>query len=155
MESGPLAGDFKCSPASSMWALETLMTKGCMGLGRRPSGEHGGGSDLIDGEIRQPPPPPASFIYARSGGHMNSLKMLGSEGEGSTARRASWRRRLLAARWRKKIVALQRRGTGAAAALVPKAYKCKALNMYYLIHQFSSLHLAILSYCNSHLIQKI
>jgi hypothetical protein len=55
MESGLLAEDTGCSPTSSWRVLETPVNGVRLGSGRRPSGEHGGGGYLIEGEIGPPP----------------------------------------------------------------------------------------------------
>ena len=82
----------KCSPISSWWALETLVTEAWLGAGRRRSGERGGGGGPIGGEIGPLPSPPLSFDTTRFDGRKNSDKILGRGGEGLPAKEVAWRR---------------------------------------------------------------
>ncbi len=72
MEPGLLAGDTKCPPTSSRWALETPLSLARRGSGRRSSGGHGGGGGAIGGEIVQQPPSHVFFNTARPDGHQIS-----------------------------------------------------------------------------------
>ncbi len=87
MEPGLLAGDARCPPTSSWWALETPLTMARRGLGRRPSGGHGGGGYAIGGEILHQPPSHVFFYTARPEGHQISGMWTELEERGSTAKR--------------------------------------------------------------------
>jgi hypothetical protein len=86
MEPGTLAGDARCSPTSSWWALETLVTWAWLDPGKRPIEEHSGGGGTIGGEIGPPPPPQVSFDTVRYDGHKNSKRMLENGGGWSTVK---------------------------------------------------------------------
>ncbi len=72
VEPGLLAGDARCPPTSSWWALETPLNLARRGSGRGPSGEHGGGGCAIGGEIVQQPPSQVFLNTARPEGHQIS-----------------------------------------------------------------------------------
>ena len=67
-----LAGDARCSPTSSRWALSSPMTRTRLGCGRRLSGERCGGCGAIGGKIVPPPPTHVSLDTARSDKHKTS-----------------------------------------------------------------------------------
>ena len=87
MEPGLLAGDARCPPTSSWWALETPVILARRGSYRRTSGGHGGGGCTIGGEIVQQPPSRVFFNTARPEGHVISGMWTELEEGGSTAKR--------------------------------------------------------------------
>ncbi len=74
-------------PTSSWWAIEAPLTLARRGLGRRPSGGHGGGGCAIGGEIVQQPLSHVFFNTARPEGHQISGMWKELEDKGSTAKR--------------------------------------------------------------------